>query len=142
MLGETVVRLIKLVLAGLLLTGLFGSAESFAAAASPTTRTHSGGGVTVKITLLDSKTNGDLSFQIVLDTHSVNLDAYDLKTITVLRDGGGNTYHPIGLENKGSGHHRQATVTFAKIANSPKRFELVLRDIAGIKERVFRWDLE
>ena len=130
------------ILAILLFSLSLGSGESFGAETSHTTRTDTGGGVTVKVTYLDPKTSSDLRFQVALDTHSVNLDSYDLKTLTVLRDDTGKNHLPTGVENKGSGHHREATVTFAKIANSTKRVELVVKDIAGVKERIFRWDLE
>jgi hypothetical protein len=116
--------------------------QSLGAAASHTTRTDSGGGVTVKATLLDSKMRGELRFQVVLDTHSVNLDGYDLKGLSSLRDDAGNIYLPTAVENKGSGHHRQSTVVFAKVASSTKRVELVIKDVAGVKERLFRWELE
>lgn len=140
--GDMVVKSIKMVLAGLLLSGVVGGSQIFGATAPNTTQTNSGGGVTVKATLLDAKSSGDLRFQITLDTHSVNLDSYDLKAITVLRDGAANIYQPTSIENKGSGHHRQTTVIFPKPKNGVKRIELVIKDIAGVKERVFRWDLE
>ena len=127
---------------GLLLSGLVGMSQSLGVAASHTTRTDSGGGVTVKATLLDSKTSGEVRFQVVLDTHSVNLDGYDLKSLSVLRDEAGNTYPPTAVENKGSGHHRQSTVVFSKVAPSTKRVELVIKNVAGVKERLFRWELE
>jgi hypothetical protein len=140
--GKSAMKPIKVFLAGLLLSGVLGIGESFGAAASHTTRTDSGGGVTMKVTYLDSKGADDLRFQVVLDTHSVNLDSYDLKTITVLRDEAGNTHPPTAVENKGTGHHREAIVSFAKIASGTKRVELVIRDVAGVKERIFRWDLQ
>ena len=140
--GEVIVRPIKLLLAGLLLSSLLGTGESFGATVPNTTRTDSGGGVTVKVTPLDSTAKGDLRFQIAFDTHSVDLDRYDLKSLTVLRDGAANIYHPTTVESKGSGHHRQATVTFAKLKNSAKRIELVIKGVAGVQERVFRWDIE
>ena len=133
---------IKRLWAGLVLTALLGAGQSFGATVPGATRTDSGGGVTVKVTPLDSKTRGDLRFQVVLDTHSVDLDAYDLKNLTVLRDGAANIYHPTGVESKGSGHHRQATVTFAELTSNVKRIELVIKGIAGVHERVFRWDTE
>ena len=140
--GDIFVKAIKMVLAGLLLSGLLGGPEILGATPPHKTQTNSGGGVTVKVTLLDTKSSGDLRFEVALDTHSVNLDGYDLKTVSVLRDGSGNAYAPATVEYKGSGHHRQATLVFAKIANSTKRVELVIKNVAGVKERVFRWDLE
>lgn len=128
-------------LGGLFLSGLLAHGQSFGAAASHTTRTDSGGGVTVKVTDLDPKASNDLRFQVVLDTHSVNLDGYDLKTITVLRDDTGKSYLPTEVENKGSGHHREATVSFSKVSPETTQLEIILKDVAGVKERTFRWDL-
>jgi hypothetical protein len=140
--GEFVVKASKLFVVGLLLSQLLGWGEIFGATAPQTTRTNSGGGVTVKVTFLDTKSSSDLRFQVVLDTHSVNLDGYDLKTSSLLRDDSGNSYLPTAVENKGSGQHRETTLSFAKIAKGSKRVELVVKDIAGVKERIFRWDLQ
>jgi hypothetical protein len=136
------VTVLKVLLTGILLGGLLGNSESFAAAASHTTQTVSGGGVTVKVTYLDSKTSDELRFQVVLDTHSVNLDGYDLKAITLLRDETGKSYLPTKVENKGSGHHREVTVIFPKLSSQAKRLEIVIKDVGGMKERTFNWDLE
>ncbi|MGB7946084.1 MAG: hypothetical protein WCH75_00235, partial [Candidatus Binatia bacterium] len=112
-------------------------------AAEPTlTRTHVGGGVTAKVTYLNPKKNDEPRFQVVLDTHSVNLDAYDLKSITVLRNDTGKSYLPTKVENKGGGHHRQLVLVFSKLAPGSKRLELIIKDIGGVKERTFVFDLE
>ena len=91
---------------------------------------------------LNPGSNDDPRFQVVLDTHSVGLDGYDLKSITVLRDDTGKSYLPAGAENKGSGHHREITLSFPKVSPEAKRLEIVIKDIAGVKERSFRWDLQ
>ena len=70
------------------------------------------------------------------------MDSYDLKSITVLRDDNGKEYLPTAAENKGAGHHRQVTLTFPKMSPEAKRVELVIRDVAGVKERNFRWNVE
>ena len=49
---------------------------------------------------------------------------------------------PVALENKGSGHHRETIVSFPKISPETKRIELVIKDVAGVKERTFVWKLE
>ena len=118
------------------------SGRTSSAAASSATQTVAGGGVTVKATFLNPKDAADPRFQVVLDTHSVNLDAYDLKTTIVLRDDAGNSYAPVALENKGSGHHRDAIIYFAKISPESKRIELAVKDVAGVKERRFVWKLD
>ena len=134
-LKRAVVRSAGLVVAAFLMIG-----ESFGGVASELTRTHSGGGVTVKVTYLNPQGEEDARFDIALDTHSVNLDAYDLKAVSVLRDEAGNAYQPIRIENKGSGHHRQLVLVFPKPSEEVKKLELVIKDIGGVKERIFHWD--
>jgi hypothetical protein len=124
------------------LIGLIGAAQGFGAAAPQLARTNSGGGVTVKATYLNPEGPEGPRFQVVLDTHSVDLDAIDIKNISVLRDEGGKSYQPTQVENKGGGHHREVTLAFPKSAIGAKRLELVLKDIAGVKERSFRWELK
>jgi hypothetical protein len=133
-------KVFLVLLAGLFLAGLLGINESFAATASHTTRTDTGGGVTVKVTYLNLQGTEDARFEISLDTHSVDLDSYDLKALSSLRDDAGKVYQPTKVENKGSGHHRQLVLVFPKSAPGNKRLELVIKDIAGVKERSFVWD--
>ena len=130
------------ILAGLLFSALLLVNGTINAIASDATQAVAGGGVTVKVTYLNPKGSDGARFQVALDTHSVNLDSYDLKTVSVLRDDAGNTYSPTAVDNKGSGHHRETIVSFGKVASGTKRVELVIKDIAGVKERIFRWDLE
>ena len=127
---------------GLFLFSLFETGASLGASAGALTQTQSGGGVTVKATYLNPKASDDVRFQVVLDTHSVDLDGYDLKSLSLLRDEAGKTYEVAKTENKGSGHHREVTVIFSKPSPEAKRLELVIRDVAGVKERTFRWNVE
>ncbi len=128
-------------LGGLFLFALFGLSEGFGAAAPGLTRTQSGGGVTVKVTYLNPQGADDARFQVLLDTHSVSLDGYDLKALAILRDEGGKEYQPTQMENKGSGHHREITLIFPKPSAETKKLDLVIKDIAKVKERSFSWDL-
>ena len=135
-------KFLKLLLITFALGVEFMGGETFGAAASSATQTVAGGGVTVKATFLNPKDAADPRFQVVLDTHSVNLDAYDFRNIAVLRDDAGKSYVPIAVENKGSGHHREAIVSFPDIAPETKRIELIIKEVAGVKERTFVWNLE
>lgn len=128
----------KIVVMGLILVGFLAGAESFGAAGTDATQTVSGGGVTVKVTYL-SQTEHESRFSVVLDTHSVNLDAYDLKALSILRADTGIVLQPTAIENKGSGHHREAILTFPRPSTRRTWLELVIKDIAGEKERTFRW---
>lgn len=131
----------KMFFAALLLTALFGG-KTLAANVENLTQTVNGGGVTAKVTYLNPKSADDPRFLVVLDTHSVNLDTYDLKTVAVLRDGVGKSYAPTAAENKAGGHHREFTLSFPKLTQESKRIEIVIKDIAGVKERIFVWNLE
>lgn len=114
--------------------------ENGVAATGNLSRTHSGGGVTVSVTYLNPEGAEGPRFRVALNTHSVDLDVYDLKELSFVRDGAGKTLKPSNVENKGGGHHRQVILTFPKPSARAKSLELVIRDIAGVKERVFRWE--
>ena len=126
----------------LFLGSLTPATETFAAGASDLTQSVSGGGVTVKVTYLNPKSSEPPRFSAALDTHSVNLDSYELKSLALLRDEAGKVYRPTAAENKGSGHHREVILTFPRISGAAKRLELVIKDVAGVRERTFRWDLQ
>ena len=133
-------EILTALLLALFFTVPLGIRAGYAAAAPRLTQTDSGGGVTVKVTYLNPQGTEDARFDIALDTHSVNLDALDLKAVSLLRDAVGNTYRPIRIENKGSGHHRQVILVFQKPSGEVSKLELVIKEIAGVKERLFRWD--
>ena len=121
------------------------------AVASLATQRNMGGDVTVEATLLDPKAIGEkLSFRVKLDTHTGSLDEYDLVKISSLRDDQGREFPAPTLEKpEGAGHHRSGMLTFSNqdqdgrpiVTHSTKYIELVIKDVAGVAERTFRWDL-
>jgi Spy/CpxP family protein refolding chaperone len=112
-------------------------------------RTDATGPVTVEATLLDPGKAGDrIRVEIVLDTHSADLDGYRLESLAALRTDTGKTLQPLGVESpSGSGHHRKGILVFpARDTNGPvlagaKALDLVVRDVGGVKERTLRWAL-
>ncbi len=128
--------------------------EEVTMAPSPATSSHSptngmvqssdGGAVTIDVEWMGL--NGDqLVFEAALNTHSVDLDSYDLGELAVLRDDEGKEYHPTLWESVPGGHHRRGTLIFPppdslKQDNS-EYLELIIRDVADIDERFFRWEL-
>jgi hypothetical protein len=92
----------------------------------------------------------NLVFLVFLNTHSVDLTAYKLETLSTLKEAGGATYQALGWrENEGgSSHHRSGALLFPKrgqdgqeILARAKAIELVIRDIDNVPERAFRWEL-
>src|SRR3989344_3800626 len=106
-------------------------------------QTNSEGLVTVRVTpkdLLQSSPTWD--FEIVLDTHSGNLDQ-DLTKIAVMADDRGNQFAPVAWEgDPPQGHHRQGTLKFKLLSPKPKSIELKIGKIGDVNERSFNWDLE
>ena len=120
---------------------LLGSGVSFGAVGADSAQTVSAGGVTLKVTYLE-RTEHEARFSVAMDTHSVNLDVYDLKANSILRDDTGLAMQPTGIENKGSGRHRQTIITYPRPSTRAKWTELAIKNVAGEKERVFHWDVE
>lgn len=97
--------------------------------------------VTVTITpsnlLFDSK---EWTFDVVLNTHSVELDQ-DMTKIAVLVDDDGKEYEPLRWDGApAGGHHREGKLIFASIIPYPEYLKLNIKDIGGV-ERTFAWDL-
>jgi hypothetical protein len=136
----------RMIISGLILTigwiliGFLTIGDGFGGETAGLTRTHSGGGVRVKVTYLNPQHTDGPRFKVALDTHSVNLDAYNLKSQSLLRDGTGKAYDATEAEDQGGGHHRTVTLYFPEIAAGTQRVELIIKDLAGIKERFFRWE--
>ena len=127
---------------GLCFIALFGIGASHAAGPAGLTRTNTVGDVAVRVTYLNPQGTADARFDIALEAHSVNLNAYDLSVLSSLRDEGGKKYHPTRVEIKASGHHRQITLVFPKPSAEAQKLELVIKELAGVKERSFRWELD
>jgi hypothetical protein len=98
-----------------------------------------GGGVTVTVTPI-SKPGDDPTFLVTMDTHSVDLNVYEFEEIVRLRDGQGGELAPTAVKDaQGGGHHRRATLQFTWSESKPKSLEVVVKGVAGVPERVFRW---
>lgn len=89
----------------IVIAGLTLSTPARVARAEATTQTGQAGAVTIKATW----EGGDAGpvFTIVLDTHAVNLDGYDLGQLAMLRTDQGVEIAPISWEAPAGGHHRQ-----------------------------------
>ena len=98
------------------------------------------GGVTVVVTPISLFDDSEVwSFEVILDTHSVDL-SYDIAALTTLIDQDGNTYSPIGWEgDPPGGHHRGGVLSFTKIEPQPTSATLLLHDIGVVEERAFEW---
>ena len=116
-----------------------------ATASGGATQTNDGGQVTVKATW--NGLNAGPVFEVALDTHAVDLDGLDLAQLAALRVDGGREVRPSGWDAPTGGHHRSGRLTFPTttadgkplISADTRSIELVIRDVAGVGERVFVW---
>lgn len=103
-------------------------------------QTSEAGSVTVVVSWL----GGDLpSARVAMDTHSVDLDQFDLKQLARVRLDGGAWVAASGWDAPAGGHHRSGTLAFASLNPSAfdaaKLVELEIRDVAS-PSRLLRWE--
>lgn len=107
------------------------------------TKTNEEPPVTIKITPIEIGENAEMwRFGVVFDTHSGSLDD-DLMKIAVLADDKGKSYRPVDW--KGSvpgGHHREGVLVFNAINPVPLYAELKIKNVGGISERSFKWNIK
>src|SRR3990167_2942108 len=103
---------------------------------------NSEGEVTVKVSPKDlSQSATSWDFEVLLDTHTGNLDQ-ELTGNSVLIDDNGNQFNPISWEgDPPQGHHRQGILKFAPITPKPKSIELKIGKVGDVSERSFNWEL-
>jgi len=111
-------------------------------ASGSSTQQVAGNGVTVTATLLKDQAEGT-AIKLALDTYFVNLVRYDFEEFAVLRDENGKIYPVMAVEQASirKPHYRQAVLRFAKVAPEAKVIELIVKDVAGVKERTFHWSM-
>lgn len=110
-------------------------------AASFETRTNEGGSVTVSVTPLNLEPGSPSEFEVAMNTHSVDLSNDMLDTV-VVRDDAGKEYTPTAWEGPGAGgHHRSGILKFPALAANARAVTLIVKNVAGVPERLFKWDL-
>lgn len=99
----------------------------------------------VSITITPQALGGDVSrwrFDVVFSTHSVSLDQDPVQS-TMLVDDKGNEYKPTAWEGAESGdHHREGALVFDAIMPAPRSVKIIIKDVGGVSERFFNWDLK
>jgi hypothetical protein len=103
------------------------------------------GAVTVVIKPLNLAAPGDsLDFEVILDTHSVDL-SMDLAELATLTDGDGREVHAMLWDAARGGHHVSGTLSFPvttaggeKLLVGASQLTLIIRDV-GVAERRFVW---
>ena len=123
--------------------------QATSASSTPNSKTESafvaqtveGGSVAVQVTPLKMQPTAPLEFDIVIDTHSVELND-DMMKAVVLRDDSGMEFTPSAWEGPGAGgHHREGKIKFAPLTMNTQALTLVVKNVAGVPERLYTWEL-
>lgn len=97
--------------------------------------------VSVEVTPKVLKIGKNPQFQIVFNTHSLDL-SFDVAKIVVLTDDKGNNYFNTNWNGSGpGGHHRDGSLSFNTPLKETKYIELIIKDVVGVSERRFRWNI-
>jgi hypothetical protein len=115
--------------------------------ASAPDQVNTGGNVTVRVTWAGPESG--TVFNVAMDTHSVDLDPYDLGKMVVLHTDSGRESAPISWDAPPGGHHRKGELVFSELALDGKLLvaadteyvELVIYDLSGVPTRSFKWEL-
>ncbi len=99
--------------------------------------------IAIKVTPVELGKNMETwKFQVIFDTHSGSLDD-DLLTVASLVDDKGSVYQPTAWEGPGpGGHHREGTIIFNPVQPLPEYIELKIKNVGGVSERSFKWNIE
>lgn len=102
-------------------------------------QTREGGGVTVTATPQSLGDGEPWTFQMVFDTHTVDLSQDPAQTSVLIADE--KEYAPLAWEgDPPGGHHREGALKFPAVSPRPKNVELTIKEVGGV-ERSFRWTL-
>lgn len=110
------------------------------------TVTSNEGDITLSVTWKGIIDDG-VVFDVVMDTHAVNLDNYDLAKMAVLRGSQGRQVMPTSWAAPPGGHHRSGTLIFPVkdssdqplIEEATQSVELSINNVGGVSSRRFEW---
>jgi len=98
--------------------------------------------VRIDVTPLQLESGRPTRFEMRLNTHTVELN-HNLTEIAELRDDKDSEYQPVKWEGSPpGGHHRSGFLEFPNLGASVTSVVLILRDVAGVPVREFRWPLK
>lgn len=107
------------------------------------TRTDDTAPVTIAVTPIELGAGADnWKFNVTFATHSGSLDE-DPAKVAVLMDDKGGIYRPTAWAGPGpGGHHRTGVLAFKAISPTPSSVELKIKNVGGVPERSFKWEID
>ncbi len=98
--------------------------------------------VRVDVVPVQLESGKSAKFEIRMNTHSGDL-SQDLVSVSTLKDDNGREYRPVDWQGAPpGGHHRTGVLEFPALNGNTKSVTLVIRDVANVPERIYKWDLK
>jgi hypothetical protein len=111
-------------------------------------RTSEGGRLMIAMIWDKAAPSEVLVFSVVMDTHFARLDAITMAKQAQLRADDGRQAAPLRWQARAGGHHRPGTLSFPLrigtadvIGPQTKSIEFIVRDVSGLNERSFEWEV-
>ena len=99
-------------------------------------------GVRVDVVPVQLEFGKTAKFEIRMNTHSGDL-SQDLVSVSTLKDDSGREYRPVDWQGAPpGGHHRTGVLEFPALNGNAKWVTLVIRDVANVPERIYKWNLK
>lgn len=95
-------------------------------------------GIEVTAVYEKDKSQDQLFFKLYFNTHAADYSGYDFQSNIIIRDSQGKEYKALNISKEGVGHHQSIEITFPFLSSS---FKLVVKNLAGVPERVFNWQI-
>lgn len=100
------------------------------------------GRASIKVTYLNPGEKNP-AFDITVHSNTVNLRRYNIEELSLLRGYKGREYKGRWEATANRRRHKKGILTFQGVnLIKVKKIELVIKDIAGIKERRFNWQIK
>ena len=98
--------------------------------------------VRVDVVPVQLESGKSAKFEIRMNTHSGDL-SQDLVSVSTLKDDNGREYRPVDWQGASpGGHHPTGVLEFPALNGNTKSVTLVIRDVADVPERIFKWNLK
>lgn len=104
-------------------------------------KVNEGGNVTVTVTPKVLEIGKKPVFEIEFETHSVDLSFDVSKQSVLVDDKAVSLNQSVWDGSPPGGHHRSGTLSFNNSLTQTNNVELIIKNIAGVAERKYKWNL-
>lgn len=102
-------------------------------------QTNNEGSLSIGAKPVDFTFGKPVQIEITFTTHQGDLNFDPAKQAVLVSDDG--QLQPVSWSGRNGGHHLRGILAFPQISKDSSKMTLIIRDIYGVKERTFLWNL-